>query len=374
MLNKLTLRNRLTLVTVLVLVLLCIGISIFALYNAENAMFVQFRDFQDRHLPLNGPGPGAPVAPPPNAIEFQALIKQAQRDFIIGIVLMMLFFIVLGSAIMYFFASRVLKPVTDLSEKIANINALNLDEKLIVSQSNDEISSLTRSFNDMLEKLSYNFNLQKRFSQSAAHELKTPLACILANIEVLELDEHPSINEYKDVVHVTKKSTLQLIKLVEDLMHSNVAQSHSCEVIELHDLLKNVLSVHQYFIDDKKLKVNLNGNLRINGDVVLFERLFGNIISNAIRYNVHGGSIDISIIEDAIHIRDSGIGMESLHIEKIFEPFYCRDKALSRDLGGTGLGLSIVKDVLSQYALSYEIDSVLGEYTLFTIYLKNVVC
>ena len=118
----------------------------------------------------------------------------------------------------YFFAGKSLKPIKELSNTTLSITENNLDMRLPRRSTKDEISSLTDSFNSMLDRLSDAFEQQKRFSANAAHEFKTPVAVIKAGLQTLMLDDTADIKDYKEVFEVISRNSKRLADIVDDLL------------------------------------------------------------------------------------------------------------------------------------------------------------
>ncbi|MEG0283733.1 MAG: HAMP domain-containing sensor histidine kinase [Erysipelotrichales bacterium] len=366
--KNMSLRARLTIITATILTIICVAMTLFALYNVDDTMYKPINDFGTRYF-IEGNGRIYRQTP---YVDFNDVMSTSRHNLSIKVYLAMFSFITLGSVGMYYFAGKALKPVTNFSKDINKINEYNLGKRLEVPETNDELASLSNSFNEMITKLERAFDSQKRFSQNAAHELKTPLTTMMTNIEVLEMDDSPSQEEYKDLIAVMKSSTERLIELVNALLKINTNGAQTIEEIELKNLLDALLDEYSSKIKEKKINVEIKGEAKVYADLVLMERLFSNVLLNAIRYNKDEGSINISIDKDKIIIRDSGIGMEEEKLHYIFEPFYCVDNSRSKMLGGTGVGLSIVKEIIDLYKLNYNVESKVDEGTTFTIYLKNI--
>jgi len=282
-------------------------------------------------------------------------------------------FIIIGAISAYIISRQTLKPMKTLAEKIEDIDANNLDTPIELPKANDELSSLTHSFNNMLGKLNRSFNSHKLFAQNAAHELKTPLASIMTNIEVLQLDDEPSMDEYKEVVGVVKDNTARLIDLVEGLLSANNAIDETrWQTFNVSEVFETIINNLNDDIERKHLNVDLSGECHIRGDKVLLERAFQNLVHNAVRYNIENGTIEISLENDEISIEDSGIGIPKENLENIFEPFYCVDNSRSKNLGGHGLGMTIAKNIFDMHRIKICVSSEAGKGTKIILKLNEI--
>ncbi len=369
MLNNISLRKRITIITLIITISLCVILTIFTLFNAERSMFDPMNRFQNdnfQHIPPYG------AQPPAYGENFRTLIDDTRRSFMINLFLTMFASIIIAAIVMYYLSGKMLKPLTDFSKQIKTIDQHNLSTRLEDSNNNDEISSLSQSFNSMLSKIEQAFNYQKQFSENAAHELKTPLTTMITNIEVLEMEENPSVKDYQEVLDVVRDSSFNLANLVNSLLKINDKSINKYEDIALKPLIDNILVEYQDKIIEKNIIVDIEGEANIYSDKNLFERVLSNIIMNAIRYNKQDGKVAIKLDNEQLSIKDSGIGISKEHLENIFKPFYFVDKSRSKKLGGHGLGLSITKTIFNQLNIEFKVESIIDEGTTFIIYLKDI--
>ncbi|WP_397335350.1 sensor histidine kinase [Paenibacillus thiaminolyticus] len=290
-----------------------------------------------------------------NNISVQVSTIEANERFVNASVIYMFIIIAFGMAATYAIAGRALRPVNQLSTTIRNINENNLSQRLVPISTNDEIGSLADSFNTMLNRLDESFTRQKRFASNAAHELKTPLATIKAGIQVLKLDESPSIEDYRETVDITEQSTQRLIDVVEDLLHLTAdSQESATDVIDLSEALQPIEQELEPLRKQKRVQIQIGEcSHPIVGNKTLVYRVLFNLIENAVKYNTPGGKVQISTARRGSHtiiqISDTGIGMRDEELPHIFEPFYRVDKSRSRNIAGSGLGLSIVKAIMEKH-------------------------
>jgi len=302
--------------------------------------------------------------PDVGTIEVFYMNPRTQDEFRVYSIIIAGVFVFIGVFIAYLISVRALKPVKLLAEKIEDVDENNLFTLIEQPQSRDEIARLANSFNNMLGKLNRSFERQKLFSQNAAHELKTPLTSILANIEVLQMDEKPSYEEYVDVVDTVKANTEHLIKLVDGLLSINaITNEANWRTFSGRDIFLKIISELDVEIKKKDLNFNIIGDCRIKGDEVLLMRAYMNLVHNATRYNVEGGLVNVILSDKSIIIEDSGTGIPARDLENIFEPLYCVDKSRSKDLGGHGLGLAIAKSIFDKSHINIRIISEPGEGT-----------
>ena len=220
-------------------------------------------------------------------------------------------------------------------------------------------------------------NMRSDFVSNVTHELKTPLTSIRGFIETLKngaIKNEALALRFLDIIDIEAERLFELIKDI--LILSEIESKVQKEVIPCNindviaqtiDLLSGKISPSVTIIFNKK---PLENEFYCNPDRM--KQLFINLLDNAIMYT-EKGTIEVSVIEYSteleIHIRDTGIGMEEEHLERIFERFYRVDRGRSRKVGGTGLGLSIVKHIVELYNGRIKVRSKTLEGTEFIINL-----
>lgn len=308
----------------------------------------------------------------------KSFLQKANMEFAKQSIVYMIIVCVIGIIALYLVLRRALRPIKQLEERIRNVDDTNLSEPVIIETKDREIISLANSFNSMRTKLDDSFQMQKNFAANAAHELKTPLATMKAGIQVLQLEEQPTIEEYKETIDVMEQSTKRLIQVVEDLLDFTKEDNNGYEdCIVLSDVFDIVKDELELTATDKGVEI-VSGCLDgvMKGNQVLIYRVLFNLVENAIKYNQKGGKVTItSIITEnnlvQITIADTGIGMQQEELNHIFEPFYRVDKSRSRDMGGSGLGLSIVKKIVEKHNGAIKVSSKLGVGTTFVLLFEN---
>lgn len=226
----------------------------------------------------------------------------------------------------------------------------------------------------MFKRLESVFNVQKRFSTAAAHELKTPLAVLKTNIEVL--DEQATLEEYKHVMEVTKRQVERMNDLVNNLLLVSTSSEYNCnEVCSIQELVKNALSELNPRIKEKAIQVRVSDtDCTLIGNEVMLQRAISNLLDNSIKYAKRiDPRITIEIRHDqeylSLMISDNGIGIPEDQLNLITEPFYRIDQSRSRKIAGSGLGLTLVKEIIERHHGHLNIESKLNEGTTISIQL-----
>ncbi len=302
-----------------------------------------------------------------SALHYRDYFLAARETFVMQSVLLVVFVIVTGALVLWLVFRRTMRPLRELSERLDALEANNLPASIDLEHKNPDVRQFLRSFNTLLRRINATLESQKHFVANAAHELKTPLSSIMTNLDVLEMDEDPSKEDYREVLLITRDNIERMSDLVRNMLELTQLQKRDYEQFSLRDL--TVISDEmEAAIKAKNLNVEFRGDTVLEGSRTLIERAIQNLVDNAIRYSSEGGDIQISADENTITISDNGIGIPKDKQEKVFEPFYCVDPSRSRELGGSGLGLSIVHQILTRHGMSIDLDSEEGQGTTFIIH------
>lgn len=356
MLKKISIRVRLTVLSILTLIVCCVGLTIILNISANRMADVIEATPIIPALEINKESTAQ--TPPPISMIPLSPSKESQiarTNFLYQSILYMLLVVATGGGITYFVSGKALVPLRELSNQMKNRTIHNLSEDLPVPVSNDEIADLTGSFNQMSNKLDEAFAMQKRFSQSAAHELRTPLTVLKTKVDVFNKKKEHTADEYDKLLSVITTHTDRLAELVMDLLDLTNMDALDCnEQIELKALLSDITQELAPLAREKNIVVTVEGTEKdVPGNKSLLHRAFYNLIENAINYNTEYGEVHIRV-EDAsgqglVTISDTGIGIPTELQELIFEPFFRVDKSRSRQMGGAGLGLATVKTIIEKH-------------------------
>ena len=280
----------------------------------------------------------------------------------------------------YVVAGRALRPVDLMARHAAKISAERLDDRLTISNPDDELGHLGQAFNMTLGRLEESFDQLRRFTADASHELRTPLTAIRSVGEVA-LQKAGSVPYYRDIIGSMLEEVNRLTRLVESLLTISRADAGQ---IELHQTTVNALELVQEaaallesLAEEKHQTVVVEGNPTLNvwADRLILRQAVINLLDNAVKYSPVGGNIHVDVTVDNHTVltafQDSGPGIPVEHRDKVFERFYRVDKARTRAEGGTGLGLSIVKWAVSVNGGSVEFDSEPGHGCTFTMRLPE---
>ncbi|HET9921114.1 MAG TPA: ATP-binding protein [Ktedonobacteraceae bacterium] len=283
---------------------------------------------------------------------------------------------VLGGAGAYLLSGIVLRPVRKVSEAARSISANTLDTRLALPGPRDEVKELADTFDAMLERLQQTFEMQGRFVADVAHELRTPLASLRTNLEVVVSDEEAAPDDYRAMIATQERALTRLERLMADLLVLTTSQQPLLsDEVTLGPLLEEVVDDLHHLAEARRVSVQLsNGEeVVVPGDAGLLARVFSNLLENAIAYNTSGGSVTISIEQQdmlaVVSVTDTGPGIAPENLPHIFERFYRVDSSRSRHSGGAGLGLSIVSALVHQHGGRVQAESTPGKGSTFTVQL-----
>ena len=213
-----------------------------------------------------------------------------------------------------------------------------------------EFRQLSRSFNQMLERLNNAFAAQRQFTGNAAHELRTPLALMQAQLELFSA-EHPDVRpETAEFLTLLREQTERLTQMTKTLLEmSNLQQVARNERIQLAPMIEEIFTDLAPLTEKRGVTLTADGDGVMTGSDALIYRLLFNLTENAVKYNRPGGSVRVCVTQEPeklrIRVSDTGCGIPEKYQQSIFQPFFRVDKSRSREYGGAGLGLSLAWEI-----------------------------
>lgn len=300
--------------------------------------------------------------------------------------LQILFFGGIGFVILaYFFgrflARRVINPVSRITREAKRITASNLHSRLPELKNSDEIADLTRTFNDMLDRLETSFEIQANFINNASHELKTPVTTIIAETEIMLMKEREPKDYVQSLENINSQAT-RLGNLTESLLkltqtgYDGTKQVH--DVARIDEMLMDTKAAIDKIYPENRVTINLSGMpddddlLTIACNKPLLELALNNIITNGVKYSNNEEvfvnlTANLNLIK--ISITDIGIGIPAEDIPFLYEPFF-RGKEASR-YTGYGLGLPLAMKIIRMHNGELQIQSEPGKGTVVNILFKK---
>lgn len=269
-------------------------------------------------------------------------------------------------------SDRYLKTVKKFTNNIKHIKKDGLKHRLQIEDS-DELGQLGKEFNDVLDQLENSLNQQNQFVSDASHELKTPLAIIKGNLDMLLRWGKDDPEILSSGLEISRKEVDRLIILCNELLH--LTRDIKVQYYKKVDIIP---IIHKTIEDFKKLNPDIIFTIIINSNhkVLISEehlkQLLIILIDNAIKYAKPSDKrIEIKYIDYQLKIKDYGIGISTDKINYIFNRFYKVDESRVQNDNSFGLGLAIAKKLCNYYGYQINVTSEINEYTEFTINLKE---
>jgi len=329
-----------------------------------------------------------------NAINQGALsivldVDAIERSILFDALGILLVVIVAGSCVAYFLIGHYTKPVQQLSAHMKEISPNTLSDSIEIEGGGEEIQELVKSFNQMTEQLDEAFAMQRRFSASAAHELRTPITVLRTKLDVFKKKKREQ-HEYDELIDTMETYIDRLSSIITDLLEfAETSELGEAEDVSLDSVIKTVVDDLKPVAQNNMVNVQVNTqidahsdtqseaqNLTVKGNTNLLYRALYNLVENAIRYNNEEGSVNITLEtrgqEGVVIIADTGVGIAPEQRELVFEPFYRVNKSRSREFGGAGIGLSLVKTILKRHGASITVSENNPQGSVFTIRIPLV--
>ncbi len=277
----------------------------------------------------------------------------------------------------YWLVSWALRPVDRLSRTAEEMSLQNLTLRLPVVPSGDALERLSISFNTMLGRLRDSVQTSRRFLADASHELRTPLTVIKGELEELTRESHLTKGDLRERVGSVLEEVARLEHLVSGLLvlsrlDAGETQSDWIDV-ELAELTLNTAEQMRLMAEDRGIEIDLSALQKtvIRGDRARLKQIIVNLLDNAIRYTLRGGTVSLHTSADdtgsVLEVSDTGIGIPRSAIPHVFDRFFRVDEGRSREEGGAGLGLSIVKSICSAHGAEIDVQSRLGWGSRFRV-------
>lgn len=257
----------------------------------------------------------------------------------------------LGGILAYFASGRALRPLRTFVAQVEKVQPDNLADMKITEEVLPEFRQFSDSFNQMLERLDEGFTAQRQFTGNAAHELRTPLALMQAQVELFSA-EHPDVlPETADFLRLLREQTERMTQMTRTLLEMCGLQAVPCtDHIELGPMIDEIFADLAPLAEKNNITLEREGDGTMTGSDTLIYRLLFNLTENAIKYNRPGGSVRLSVTPEPekllIRVSDTGRGIPEHFQRSVFQPFFRVDKSRSREYGGVGLGLSLVWEIV----------------------------
>lgn len=293
-----------------------------------------------------------------------------------GMVLVMAFISLIA---MLIFAKKLIEPIAELTLALKKVGNEQFSAQVHINRK-DEIGQLAQSFHQMTEKLSENDRMRKEFISDVSHDFQSPLLNIKGYAGLLINDELTE-EERKGYATIIRSETSRLSSLTKQLLLLTSLDQLSSpldqKLVSLDKQLREVVRKYRWLLEEKEITLSMDlETVNVQGDPAFLEKVWENLLSNALKYTPSGGIVNIHLAELAsrveVSIEDNGIGIEESKQRHIFERFYRVDNSRTSDIEGTGLGLSIVQQVVKLHKGEIQVESEVGIGTKITVLFSKL--
>ena len=279
---------------------------------------------------------------------------------------------VASGAIAVTVTKRELRPLQQMVQAVERVDAKQLHERVATRGWPRELQPLAAAFNKMVVRLESSFTRLSQFSADLAHELRTPIGNMRGEAEVV-LTKARMPNDYRAVIESSVEEYDRLSGMIDSLLflaRSETADAPiECSLFDAGAAVAKIADFFETALEEKNIKISCLGECEVYAEPILFRRAVSNLVSNAVRVTAPGGTVFISMVTgksvSKIAVTDSGRGIESEHLSRVFDRFYRVDA--SRNSKGNGLGLALVRSIMQIHKGEASIVSEVGRGTTVTL-------
>ena len=359
--KKMSLQWRITLMTAFLICITCVAMNLLLSYSGRHYM-----DSISSHITNYGDIDKAEpdfFDPEREKLdqELIIIIHGAQESFIATNWCITAVVTLLGGVLAYFLSGRALNPLRAFTSQVEKVQPNNLSDMKMAEDVLPEFRQFSKSFNQMLDRLDEGFAAQQQFTGNAAHELRTPLALMQAQLELFSA-EHPKVlPETAGFLLLLREQTERMTQMTKTLLEMSELRTVPCnDRIEIAPMIEEIFADLTPLAEKNGIILESTGDGTMTGSDTLIYRLLFNLTENAIRYNRPDGIVRITVTEEEkrliIRVSDTGCGVPEQYRESIFQPFFRVDKSRSRENGGVGLGLSLVWEIVTLHGGEVRVE------------------
>ena len=373
--KKLSLQWRITLMTALLIGVTCVAMNYLLGCSGRHYM-----DAIGTSILFSDAAGGEPAFFDPELAEddqeLTIIVHGAQASFITTNWYITAAVMVLGGVLAYFVSGHALKPLHSFAAQVEKVEPNNLTDMKITEEVLPEFRQFSRSFNQMLDRLDEGFTAQRQFTGNAAHELRTPLALMQAQLELFSAENPDMLPETAKFLTLLREQTERLTQMTKTLLEmSNLQQVARNEQIQLIPMIEEIFTDLAPLAEKRSITLEAEGDGSLTGSDTLIYRLLFNLTENAVKYNRPGGSVRVELAQRQekciIRVSDTGCGIPEEYQQSIFQPFFRVDKSRSREYGGVGLGLSLVWEIAALHGGSVWVEESSDKGTTIAVELPT---
>ncbi len=370
--KKISMQWRITLMTALLICVTCVSMNLLLGYSGTHYMD-SIGTYMSRYGNTEEIKPDYfdPEHVRPDQ-DLTIVIHGAQDSFIVTNWYITAAVTLISGVIAYFVSGHVMKPLRSFASRVENVQPSNLSDMKITDDVLPEFRGFISSFNQMLDRLDEGFSAQRQFTGNAAHELRTPLALMQAQLELFSA-EHPDVlPETADFLRLLSEQTERMTQMTKTLLEMSELRTVACtDHIQVVHMIEEIFADLAPLAEKNGITLEHDGDGIVNGSDTLIYRLLFNLTENAIRYNRPGGTVHVCVSEEEkqliIRFSDTGCGIPKEYCESIFQPFFRVDRSRSREYGGAGLGLSLVWEIAALHDGEVRVEESSDEGTTIAV-------
>jgi heavy metal sensor kinase len=288
--------------------------------------------------------------------------------------------VLVGALGVWWITRTALQPLQEAASAAEQIDAKALSRRLPEPRAQDEVGRLVRVLNHSFDRLERRFEQATRFSSDASHELKTPLTIMRGEIEAVLKEEvdNPRIQRLLDSLLAETQSVCDIVdKLLLLSRADEGALTLTKEILDFSAICHELAEDAEILARPKRIttEFEISPDVEVLADESYLRRVLLNLLDNAIKYNIEGGSLSISLIKShalaVFRIANIGLGISKEHETRVFERFYRADPSRSSDTSGSGLGLSICREIVAAHGGQMWLDQPGSGWTAFIVTLSG---
>src|ERR1700745_2776653 len=294
--------------------------------------------------------------------------EQVERNFALLFITVLFGGVVASALIAIIVTRRGCRPLRKMTESLVRIGPDQLKQRIGSTGWPRELQPLAIAFEQMLERLDDSFTRLSQFSADLAHELRTPIANMLGEAQVV-LTRDRTAADYRETIESAIGECERLSRVVDNLLFvarvDAAREPIARKWFDARAAVEKIAEFYQTVADDHHVKISCSGDGQIYADPDLFERAVVNLLDNALRFTAEHGSIRVAVSKHnsdfEVTVSDNGSGIAAEHLPRVFDRFYRAES--SRSSGGAGLGLALVKSIVELHGGSAGISSNVGRGT-----------
>jgi heavy metal sensor kinase len=277
----------------------------------------------------------------------------------------------------WFLAHRALAPIVRISRTAKAMSQGDLSARIAIDRTETELGQVALALNQAFDRLHDSLDRQRRFTADASHELRTPLSILCLEVE-WALARERSADQYRETLDACRRAAARMRAVIEGLLTLARADADDLVLrrvpVALDQVAHEVVAMLRPLAERRKVDLTVSGDgAEVAGDPNLLREVVTNLVSNAIHYNRPGGRVEIGVWKEeaaaCLLVADTGIGIASEDLPRVFERFYRADKARAREAGGAGLGLAVTRWIVESHGGRITCTSAVGRGTRFLVRL-----